>query len=58
MMGQAKGGKGGYALDAQVRYIGNEVHFLNACEAEGIPVLNCSPYIREWMLRERDRPKA
>jgi hypothetical protein len=32
------------------------VHFLNASEAEGIPVLNCSPYIREWMLRERDRP--
>jgi len=34
------------------------VRFLNACEAEGIPVLNCSPYIRDWMLRERDRPKA
>ena len=34
------------------------VRFLNACEAEGILVLNCSPYIREWMLRERDRPKA
>jgi hypothetical protein len=34
------------------------VRFLNASEAEGVPVLNCSPYIREWMLRERDRPKA
>jgi len=34
------------------------VRFLNACETEGILVLNCSPYIREWMLRERDRPKA
>jgi hypothetical protein len=34
------------------------VRFLNACEAEGILVLNCSPYIWEWMLRERDRPKA
>ena len=29
------------------------VHFLNACEADGISVLRCSPYIREWMLRER-----
>jgi hypothetical protein len=29
------------------------VRFLNACEAEGISVLRCSPYIREWMLRER-----
>jgi len=34
------------------------VRFLNACEAEGISVLHCSPYIREWMLRERSRPKA
>ena len=34
------------------------VRFLNACEAEGISVLHCSPYIREWMSRERSRPKA
>ena len=32
------------------------IRFLNACEAEGISVLNCSPYIREWMLRERGQP--
>jgi hypothetical protein len=30
------------------------VRFLNAREDEGIPVLHCSPYIREWMLRERE----
>ena len=34
------------------------IQFLNACEAEGIQVLNCSPYIREWMLRERGRHKT
>jgi hypothetical protein len=34
------------------------VHFLNACEAKGISVLHCSPYISEWMLRERSRPEA
>ena len=34
------------------------VCFLNACEAEGISVLHCSPYIREWMSGERGRPKA
>jgi hypothetical protein len=33
------------------------VRFLNACEAEGISVLRCSPYIREWMSRERGQPK-
>jgi short-subunit dehydrogenase len=29
------------------------VRFLNACQSKGIRVLNCSAYIREWMLRER-----
>jgi len=31
------------------------VRFLIACEAEGIELLNCAPYIREWMSRERNR---
>ena len=34
------------------------VRFLNACQAEGISVLHCSPYIREWMLRERAGEKG
>jgi hypothetical protein len=34
------------------------VRFLNACEADGISLLHCSPYIREWMSRERSRSKA
>jgi len=25
---------------------------------DAISVLHCSPYIREWMSRERSRPKA
>jgi hypothetical protein len=29
------------------------VRFLNECESAGIPVLQCSPYVREWMQRER-----
>ena len=29
------------------------IRFLNSCEAKGISVLHCSPYIREWMSRER-----
>ena len=29
------------------------IHFLSACEAKGISVFHCSPYIREWMSRER-----
>ena len=33
------------------------VRFLNVCEAEGVTLLHCSPYIRAWMLRERARPE-
>jgi len=33
------------------------VCFLNAREAEGVSVLCRSPYIREWMLRERASAK-
>ncbi|WP_165420424.1 STAS domain-containing protein [Edaphobacter modestus] len=29
------------------------VRFLNACRAEGLSVLHCSPYVREWMFREQ-----
>ena len=29
------------------------VRFLSDCEDEGIILLNCPPYIREWILRER-----
>ena len=31
------------------------VRFLIAREAEGIELLNCAPWIREWMSRERAR---
>jgi len=34
------------------------VRFLNACVAQGISVLHCSPYIREWMWRERGAKKT
>jgi ABC-type transporter Mla MlaB component len=36
------------------------VCLLNECQARGIQVVNCSPYIREWMLQEKrisDREK-
>ena len=34
------------------------IRFLNAREDEGISVLHCSPYIQEWMSRERKEEKA
>jgi anti-anti-sigma regulatory factor len=30
------------------------VRFLSACESEGIKLLNCSAYIREWIVREKE----
>ena len=29
------------------------VRLLNECQVRGIQVVNCSPYIRQWMLQER-----
>jgi hypothetical protein len=32
------------------------VRFLGACEREGTELLDCPPYIREWISREGERP--
>ena len=29
------------------------VRFLIACENEGVELVQCPPYVHEWMLRER-----
>ena len=34
------------------------VHFLNECKSAGISILRCSPYVREWMQRERSQSEA
>ena len=34
------------------------VRFLNRCETEGVRLVNCSPYIREWMSREQNRSQG
>ncbi|MGD0299475.1 MAG: hypothetical protein ABSE86_20420 [Bryobacteraceae bacterium] len=31
------------------------VHFLGACQAQGITLVHCSPYINEWIAKERGR---
>ena len=30
------------------------MHFFVRCEADGVKLENCTPYIREWMEREKD----
>ena len=56
-------------LETQIRESGSEividleqvdlvdvqvVRFLGACEAQGITLINCSPYIRDWIGKERE----
>jgi hypothetical protein len=31
------------------------IRLLNTCQAQGVSVVNCSPYIREWMGLEKSR---
>jgi hypothetical protein len=31
------------------------VRYFGECEKRGVELLNCPPYIREWIKRERDR---
>jgi anti-anti-sigma regulatory factor len=41
---------------ADVRLVSREaVRFLAACEARGIELKNCSPYVREWIETRRGR---
>jgi hypothetical protein len=30
------------------------VRFLGSCEVKGVTLVNCSPYIRDWIDKERD----
>jgi hypothetical protein len=34
------------------------VRFLSARELEGFGLINCSPFIREWIQREREMEKS
>ena len=29
------------------------IRFLGICETQGVTLLNCSPYIRDWIVKER-----
>ena len=33
------------------------MRFFMGCEADGMTLENCTPYIREWMEREKDGPR-
>jgi hypothetical protein len=51
---QVNGAQSPSALDLEgVMLVDIEiVRFLNVCEKNGVELLHCWPYIREWMSRE------
>ena len=34
------------------------VHFLSACELRGFYLINCPPFVREWIQRERETEES
>src|SRR5580698_6615391 len=52
---QMDGHTGGVTLDLEeVTLVDVEVvRFLGMCEANGVELVHCSPYIREWIRREQ-----
>ena len=54
---QIKKGASGIALDLEeVTLVDVDVvRFLGMCEAEGIRLIHCSPYIENWIDKERSR---
>src|SRR5580704_17616658 len=55
LRGQMDGHAGRIALDLEeVTLVDVEVvRFFGICEAKGVELVRCSPYIREWVLREQ-----
>jgi hypothetical protein len=53
---QIKGNQSRIVLDLDdVTVVAVEVlRFFNACVEGGAELLHCSPYIREWIIREKD----
>src|SRR6202163_2323577 len=41
-------------LDEVGLVVEESVRFLGTCEARGATLLNCSPYIRDWIGKERE----
>ena len=47
----------GAALDLEGIFLVDvdAVRFLASCQANGVKLLRCPPFIRQWMIRELDR---
>lgn len=52
-------GLAGVVLDLEdVKLVDRDaVRFLGVCEANGTELRHCSPYIREWIAKEKNTPE-
>jgi anti-anti-sigma regulatory factor len=52
-------GVAGVVLDLEeVKLVDRDaVRFLGVCEANGTELRHCSPYIREWIAKEKNTPE-
>ena len=52
-------GLAGVVLDLEdVKLVDRDaVRFLGVCEANGTELRHCSPYIREWIVKEKNTPE-
>ncbi len=55
---QMDGPRDRFGLDLkEVALVDSEaVRFLGSCEIEGVELVNCAHYIRDWISREQSRP--
>ncbi len=52
----AEGKERGIILDLKDMTLTGQdgINFLAQCEAAGIALVNCDPYVREWIARQRN----
>src|SRR5689334_8564384 len=60
LLDEIKGNNNTIALDLEeVTLVDLDiVQLLGRCEAKGVKLLNCPPYIREWISRENSRANS
>jgi hypothetical protein len=52
---QSRGVGMAFDLDELTLVDAGAVRYLGECEERGVELLNCPPYIREWIKREKGR---
>ena len=52
---KAQIGASGARVVLDLEELSHAVHFLGTCQAGGISIVHCPPYINDWIAKERGR---